>query len=525
MLTLLAFAPVALAADADVQVLRPATPGGDLVWTEPATVAPGLHTRGALHYGRNPVVYVQNGQRDAVVRGLTRLDLMGGWGVGRLQAGATVPVLVRATSDLADDETGLGDLSIDGRFAVLEPDTSPVALALVARLSLPTATVDLPLGASGPSIDVRAAASLEAGPATLGANLGIRGAADPDLAVAGPPAGSAVLLGAGAALPLADAWGVTGELAATPLLGEVDAPNTFPTELLVGGWRDVSAWRVQAGLGAAVTSGVGAPLWRGFLTVSRRPAAPGTAPDPGLDSDGDTIPDALDICPLEPETVNEIRDQDGCPEDPAVLAAEREAGADLVLEFDGDTDGDGIADLLDACPAEPEDLDTVADTDGCPEDDADADGILDDNDKCPLAAEAVNGLDDADGCPEAVSESVAKVSGVVKGITFATGSAELRSSSTPVLKQVLAVLKDNPTWVARVEGHTDDTGDRDDNLDLSARRAAAVKAWLVRRGIPADRVETVGFGPDKPIQPNDADAGRAENRRVEVHYASTRETP
>jgi outer membrane protein OmpA-like peptidoglycan-associated protein len=68
----------------------------------------------------------------------------------------------------------------------------------------------------------------------------------------------------------------------------------------------------------------------------------------------------------------------------------------------------------------------------------------------------------------------------------------------------------------RIEGHTDSTGDPARNLDLSKRRAEAVKKALVSQfGIAADRLTSEGFGDTKPIAPNDTPKGRAENRRVE----------
>ncbi len=207
-----------------------------------------------------------------------------------------------------------------------------------------------------------------------------------------------------------------------------------------------------------------------------------------------------------------------------MLADERGDGETLSLAAGGDSDGDGLPDREDACPEVAEDLDGVADRDGCPEDDIDEDGVADPLDRCPMMAETVNGFDDEDGCPEAVSEAAAQVSGVVRGITFRTGSDRLEPASTPVLKKVLALLAEEPTLDARIIGHTDAVGDRDRNLDLSARRAASVEAWLVARGIDSGRLSSEGKGPDQPIDTNETADGRALNRRVEITY-QTRTTP
>ena len=102
------------------------------------------------------------------------------------------------------------------------------------------------------------------------------------------------------------------------------------------------------------------------------------------------------------------------------------------------------------------------------------------------------------------------------GINFDTDSDRLRPDASPTLDQLKAALAANPGWRIVVEGHTDSTSTAAHNLDLSARRAAAVKAYLVAGGIPAARLETKGLGQDQPAAPNDTALGRAQNRRVEV---------
>jgi OOP family OmpA-OmpF porin len=66
-----------------------------------------------------------------------------------------------------------------------------------------------------------------------------------------------------------------------------------------------------------------------------------------------------------------------------------------------------------------------------------------------------------------------------------------------------------------IQGHTDSSGQRDDNLRLSRKRAEAVKAYLVAQGLSPDRLDAKGFGPDRPVASNRTEAGRARNRRIE----------
>ena len=102
------------------------------------------------------------------------------------------------------------------------------------------------------------------------------------------------------------------------------------------------------------------------------------------------------------------------------------------------------------------------------------------------------------------------------GINFDVDSDRLRADAKPAIDQLLAALKANPGWKVSIEGHTDSTGNAAHNLDLSRLRAESVKAALVSAGIAADRMTTVGLGQTKPAASNDTEAGRAQNRRVEV---------
>ncbi len=102
------------------------------------------------------------------------------------------------------------------------------------------------------------------------------------------------------------------------------------------------------------------------------------------------------------------------------------------------------------------------------------------------------------------------------GINFDFASAKLRPESEPLLKQVAAMLDAHPDWSMTLEGHTDGIGGAAYNKTLSEQRAAAVVAYLVSQGVAAQRLQSVGFGMDKPVASNDSEAGRAQNRRVEI---------
>lgn len=109
-----------------------------------------------------------------------------------------------------------------------------------------------------------------------------------------------------------------------------------------------------------------------------------------------------------------------------------------------------------------------------------------------------------------------------RGIYFDTDKDTLRPESTPVLTLLLEMLEDHPDLNSIIiEGHTDSTGDDGYNLDLSARRADAVRTYLVGQGIDAARIDTIGRGETEPAADNATEAGRQENRRVVIRLADS----
>lgn len=101
-------------------------------------------------------------------------------------------------------------------------------------------------------------------------------------------------------------------------------------------------------------------------------------------------------------------------------------------------------------------------------------------------------------------------------ITFATESADLNAGFFEVLNSVSLVVNEFNQTVIEVAGHTDSRGEEPYNQQLSERRASAVAAYLGTRSVRTDRVITVGMGEGRPVATNDTDAGRQQNRRVEL---------
>jgi outer membrane protein OmpA-like peptidoglycan-associated protein len=244
----------------------------------------------------------------------------------------------------------------------------------------------------------------------------------------------------------------------------------------------------------------------------KKPAPVVVAPPPPPvipDTDGDGIFDNVDKCPTVaglakyggcpiPDTDKDgINDeQDKCPTTPGLA------------KYNGcpipDTDNDGVNDEQDKCPT----VAGLAKYQGCPPPDRDGDGVIDEEDKCPdVAGPASNG-----GCP--ALESTKFNASMVQ---FNTGTATLTPSAQKGLNEA-AVLLNDPKYAplkVSIEGHTDNVGKPASNKTLSEKRAAAVKAYLVKKGVSADRLSSSGFGDTAPIADNKTKAGKAANRRVE----------
>jgi OOP family OmpA-OmpF porin len=220
-----------------------------------------------------------------------------------------------------------------------------------------------------------------------------------------------------------------------------------------------------------------------------------------VDSDGDRVPDGIDRCPDTP--AGAPVDAYGCP---------------------ADTDHDGVGDGFDKCPNTPPG--TKVDADGCPPaNDTDGDGVVDPNDRCPNTPKGSRV--DEHGCLllfEAVAPAVAGAAAatsrptlILTGVNFETGRSVLTAASYAVLDQVSASLVANPEIRIEIAGYTDSTGSRPMNLRLSMGRAAAVRAYLARRGVSPLRMRAQGYGASGYIAPNATPEGRAKNRRVELH--------
>ena len=242
-----------------------------------------------------------------------------------------------------------------------------------------------------------------------------------------------------------------------------------------------------------------------------KPAPPMPVVEAPKDRDGDGVLDADDKCP----DVKGLASLKGCPDrdgDGIADAEDKCPDQAGLAKYDGcpvpDTDKDGINDEEDKCVTVP----GLARYQGCPIPDGDGDGVNDEEDKCPTVPGTVANA----GCPEIKKDVVDKVNVAAKNLFFATGSNKLLAKSNPALNNVVKALNENPSYTVEISGHTDNTGSAEKNQKLSEARANAVKAYLVKKGVDESRINTTGYGAEKPIADNKTAAGRAKNRRVEM---------
>ena len=198
-------------------------------------------------------------------------------------------------------------------------------------------------------------------------------------------------------------------------------------------------------------------------------------PPPPRDSDGDGVYDDKDDCPGTPANVTV--DSRGCPLD---------------------SDGDGVYDYLDKCPNTPAGV--KVNSSGCPLD-SDGDGVYDYMDECP-------------DTPKGATVNKRGCWAFAGNVFFGVNKSDIRSEAYPQLNEAVKILNENPEMRVEIQGHTDNTGSEAYNQTLSEKRAVAIKAYLVKEGIDADRLEEKGYGESVPIASNDSEEGRQKNRRV-----------
>ena len=269
----------------------------------------------------------------------------------------------------------------------------------------------------------------------------------------------------------------------------------------------------------------------------RCPDQPGPATLQGCpDMDSDGVADIDDSCPTVPGPVAlhgcPDRDSDGIPD--YLDECPDQAG---LAKFNGcpDRDSDGVPDKIDLCPDVPGSIEHH----GCP--DTDEDGVYDDVDRCPLTpgpkenqgcpgptamatayrikmtnVRMYSAYRKTQGCPALEKKEIETVKYAFENLEFETGKDIIRPHSFVSLNALANLLIQKPNYGLKIDGHTDNVGKDEMNMILSHKRADAVKAYLIKRGVDGSKLETAGYGATRPIADNSTPEGRQKNRRVEM---------
>ena len=514
-----------------------------------------------------------DGERlQSIIEGQLTLNFMGAIGIADiLDIGFDVPLIAlqngeeisRIPADVSAAGFGIGDVRLVPKFQLFnshDPDESPGggAIAFLINGFIPTGNDDEFQG-EGFRIEPRFVFDIIT---RLGSRISINAGymlREP-ATLAGLDVNDTLTYGVGFDVRTSEMFHLLFEFAgeASLLAEEIDT-SELPLEGLMGfKIFPIEQFILEFGAGMGLVEGFGTPDWRVFLGLGtsiipdRDPDHDGLYGDddqcpydpedfdgfedtdgcPDVDNDEDGILDVYDECPMDPEDVDGFEDEDGCPD--------RDNDADSILDVDDecpldpedydtyedsdgcpdvDNDADGLLDVEDECPLIPEDFDGFEDEDGCPDPDNDQDRILDVDDSCPLDPEVWNGFEDEDGCPdEGLITVTCEQIEISDKVYFESDSDVIRSRSFELLNTIARLLTIREDLrLVRIEGHTDDRGSDSYNLDLSDRRAASVRRYLLEAGVPASRLLSQGFGEANPIDTNGSRDGRANNRRVEFH--------
>jgi outer membrane protein OmpA-like peptidoglycan-associated protein len=217
------------------------------------------------------------------------------------------------------------------------------------------------------------------------------------------------------------------------------------------------------------------------------------------DTDGDGLSDGDEVNKYHTDPLKKDTDGDGLNDNEEIQKYHTDP-----LKADTDNDGLNDGDEVNKYKTDP----LKADTDG---------GTVNDGTE---VARGTNPLDPSDDIPKVEPKGdISKVekgqSMVLEGIVFETNKATITAASDSILAKVVETLNANPDITVEIQGHTDNKGSDALNTKLSQKRADAVKAYLVKKGIEKKRLTSKGYGSEKPVASNDTDEGRQKNRRIE----------
>jgi hypothetical protein len=493
----------------DVRTWRPSTdPSASLVLEPMATPGPWNWSVGAwLDYTNRPVTITENGGPTALhpIENLLGSDVTASLGLGkRASVGIDLPMFLyqngsgglpaAAVTSRHVPTTGLGDLAVTGKGAIVDNADGGFGLAVLAAVTAPTGDLESFMGQGSATVTARALADYSLVFGDLQASVGYTLLTQHHTWL-GVSFGDSVPWSIGVlfhpivvrALDKQDrqSWEVAvhgsfpagssnlGSQALSPAL------LALSDRIALGHYRDTY---LLLGADIGLTNAIGVPTVRAIASIGWAPRS--------HDRDHDGIPDDVDQCPDIPEDRDGFEDMDGCPDhdddgdgipdredacprekgvpdaDPKKngCPAAPESKHEILPPPNPDRDGDGIANAEDACPDVPGEPDPDPGRNGCPNPDHDGDTFDDDVDQCPQEPEVFNGVKDDDGCPDEGGHPLVTVDTkdprlpvrlaapiqFASGAEGAAGAVAIDAASLSTLRAIAQILNRHRDWTLAV---------------------------------------------------------------------------
>ncbi len=560
----------------NAQRFRPSVDAEHTIWTDDSTVGQAKRFSGRLlfSYTRDPLVYrYDDGTVESILANVTQLDLLAGYTVGRVRVGLLVPIVLRSFGGTSEDTTDMGDVAFEVKGNILRRENDRVGLAAYGRVGLPTGLAP-GLAADGFVAELGAVADRDFGPLRMQGAAGVL--LPPEYGFENVAWGPQVSVRAATGLTISPRFGVGLEVDAATALGGGDPDASSPAEVMASGWTRLGAGTViRAGLGAGLNSGLGAPAMRAVLGVGFEPRVRRDTDGDAVWDDADACvgePEDTDHwedddgCPEGTQLALRFVDRQTGAAVPGVVSgiAGREVAGDRQLLLPRDSyplqaTAPGYATvrmLIDVPPGRPSERIIqmerelaqgrlqlrVVDEKGAPVsatlaipgqsferptatvDRLVAAGAMEIQASAPGYAPAKIPVNIAVGSPNEITLTLraARVAVVAdhieirEAVFFESGRDLIKPESFALLQEVAGILQEHPELLrVRVEGHTDNKGSASTNLTLSQARAAAVREYLIARGVAGDRLVAEGFGESRPLATGENEAAWARNRRVE----------
>lgn len=454
-----------------------------------------------FNHAANPLVfrYEDAGKLDTELLGsVSTAELTGWYNLPSLRLGAVVPLHLASSGREVDGFRLFGDMRFLATYAALQTNSLNVSTTL--DVSLPSGNEETWLGDKSSVTEFSMQAAWRNSQVLALAHLGYRVHLN-DVPLGDTNWGNHIAIGLGLAYSLSDAMQITWETNGE-FLGKSHAEaaggHNAPMETLGGlRYRVLDDLEISVGGGAGITAGVGSPDWRavaGLHWNRSKPFASEIVPEPPVVAAPEVTPEPEPATPMGWIRVIAMNEA-GMP----VVCSVRVLGTGQAPTQGG---SDGWTELQ--LPAGKQEV--VVWADGYQSFHTDIEVVADG--KTDIEVTLPGGRVAIEGDQVRVFEK----------IFFELDSTEIKTESFGILDEVVELLLNHPEiTLMSIEGHTDDQGDAQYNVDLSFGRAEAVVHYCTAQGIERERLQARGHGENNPILTGESEASRAANRRVEFH--------